>query len=82
MRVYGRFRCRTDGGRRGQRLRPRPGQQRGLTWTGALQPGQSATITFTLKTNHRTFGDLKLDNTVVSDTPGTTDPRAPTAPGV
>ncbi|MEU9337858.1 DUF11 domain-containing protein [Streptomyces sp. NPDC048290] len=53
-----------------------------LTWTGALQPGQSAIITFTLKTNYRTFGDLKLDNTVVSDTPGTncpartTDPRA------
>ncbi|MEU5980120.1 hypothetical protein [Streptomyces sp. NPDC047315] len=41
-----------------------------LSWRGALEPGQSATITFSITTDVRTFGDLKLHNTVVSDTPG------------
>ncbi|MEU9606419.1 hypothetical protein [Streptomyces sp. NPDC048057] len=41
-----------------------------LTWRGALEPGQSATITFSVTTDVRTFGDLKLHNTVVSTTPG------------
>ncbi|MFI5621112.1 DUF6923 family protein [Streptomyces sp. NPDC051567] len=49
-----------------------------LSWSGALDPGQSATITFSLTTNVRTFGDLKLDNTVVSDTPGNNCPQAGT----
>ncbi|MFH8616887.1 DUF6923 family protein [Streptomyces sp. NPDC017979] len=41
-----------------------------LSWRGALEPGQSATITFSVTTDVRTFGDLKLHNTVVSTTPG------------
>lgn len=41
-----------------------------LKWSGALTPGQSATITFSITTNARPFGDLKLLNTVVSNTPG------------
>ncbi|MFJ9429323.1 DUF6923 family protein [Streptomyces sp. NPDC101490] len=55
-----------------------------LTWRGALTPGQKATITFSITTNARPFGDLKLDNTVVSATPGNncpaygTDPRCTT----
>ncbi|MER8231232.1 hypothetical protein [Streptomyces sp. NPDC094049] len=55
-----------------------------LTWRGALAPGQKATITFSITTNARPFGDLKLDNTVVSATPGNncpaygTDPRCTT----
>ncbi|MFI6948544.1 hypothetical protein [Streptomyces sp. NPDC050422] len=45
-----------------------------LKWSGALAPGQSATITFSITTDARTFGDLKLDNTVVSNTPGNNCP--------
>ncbi|WDN56458.1 CARDB domain-containing protein [Streptomyces clavuligerus] len=45
-----------------------------LTWSGALAPGENATITFSVTTNARTFGDLKLINTVVSDTPGNNCP--------
>ncbi|MEW1552321.1 DUF11 domain-containing protein, partial [Streptomyces tsukubensis] len=41
-----------------------------LSWSGALAPGQSATITFSITTNARPFGDLKLLNTVVSTSPG------------
>ncbi|MFI5617234.1 DUF6923 family protein [Streptomyces sp. NPDC051567] len=55
-----------------------------LEWSGALAPGQSATITFTVTTNARPFGNLRLDNTITSDTPGNncpdrgTDPRCTT----
>ncbi|MFJ8230567.1 DUF6923 family protein [Streptomyces sp. NPDC094448] len=45
-----------------------------LSWSGALAPGESATITFSITTNARPFGDLKLLNTVVSDTPGSNCP--------
>ncbi|WP_405644238.1 hypothetical protein [Streptomyces uncialis] len=45
-----------------------------LQWSGALAPGRTATITFSLTTNARPFGDLKLLNTVVSDTPGNNCP--------
>ncbi|MBY6306648.1 hypothetical protein CRV15_35080 (plasmid) [Streptomyces clavuligerus] len=45
-----------------------------LSWSGALAPGENATITFSVTTNARTFGDLKLINTVVSDTPGNNCP--------
>ncbi|MFJ7417255.1 DUF6923 family protein [Streptomyces uncialis] len=41
-----------------------------LGWSGALASGQSATITFTITTDARPFGDLKLLNTAVSETPG------------
>ncbi|GGZ45133.1 hypothetical protein GCM10010387_44520 [Streptomyces inusitatus] len=56
-----------------------------LSWSGALAPGQTATITFSVTTYSRTFGDLKLINTVVSDTPGNNcepdsdDPRCTTS---
>ncbi|QDY78209.1 beta strand repeat-containing protein [Streptomyces qinzhouensis] len=55
-----------------------------LSWSGALAPGQTATITFSVTTSSRPFGDLKLINTVVSDTPGNNctpgggDPRCTT----
>ncbi|MBT2542690.1 DUF11 domain-containing protein [Streptomyces sp. ISL-44] len=41
-----------------------------LTWSGALSPGQTATITFSVTVKSRPFGDLKLDNKVVSNSPG------------
>jgi uncharacterized repeat protein (TIGR01451 family) len=45
-----------------------------LAWSGALTPGQTATITFSITLHTRTFGDLKLDNTVESDAPGSNCP--------
>ncbi|WP_329026244.1 DUF7507 domain-containing protein [Streptomyces sp. NBC_00690] len=45
-----------------------------LSWSGTLAPGQTATITFSITINERPFGDLKLDNTVVSETPGNNCP--------
>ncbi|WP_329021704.1 DUF7507 domain-containing protein [Streptomyces sp. NBC_00690] len=45
-----------------------------LEWSGALAPGQTATITFSITTNARPFGDLQLLNTVTSDTPGNNCP--------
>ncbi len=41
-----------------------------LSWSGALQPGQTATITFSVTVKSRPFGDLKLENKVVSNSPG------------
>ncbi|MFJ9552133.1 DUF7927 domain-containing protein, partial [Streptomyces erythrochromogenes] len=41
-----------------------------LRWSGALKPGQSATITFSVTVKSRPFGDLKLDNQVISSSPG------------
>ncbi|MEU5977928.1 DUF11 domain-containing protein [Streptomyces sp. NPDC047315] len=54
-----------------------------LEWSGTLAPGQTATITFSVTVHNRPFGDLKLDNTVVSSTPsncteGSTDSRCST----
>ncbi|MEU0691451.1 DUF11 domain-containing protein [Streptomyces uncialis] len=46
-----------------------------LFWSGALAPGASATVTFSVTVNARTFGNLKLDNTVVSDAPGSNCPE-------
>lgn len=46
-----------------------------LFWSGALAPGASATVTFSVTVNARTFGNLKLDNTVVSDIPGSNCPE-------
>lgn len=45
-----------------------------LSWSGALTPGQSATITFSITTDARPFGDTKLRNTVVYKTPGNNCP--------
>lgn len=47
-----------------------------LFWSGALAPGASATVAFSVTTNARTFGNLRLDNTVVSDVPGSNCPEA------
>lgn len=45
-----------------------------LSWSGTLAPGQSATITFSITTDARPFGDTKLRNTVGSKTPGNNCP--------
>jgi uncharacterized repeat protein (TIGR01451 family) len=41
-----------------------------LVWTGALDVGQTATITYTVTTDFPAEGDHSLDNAVVSDSPG------------
>ncbi|MFJ7423016.1 hypothetical protein ACIQXD_31085 [Streptomyces uncialis] len=51
-----------------------------LEWNGTLAPGQTATITFSVTIDSRPFGDLRLDNTVVSDTPGNNCPQGGTDP--
>jgi uncharacterized repeat protein (TIGR01451 family) len=51
-----------------------------LTWQGTLDPGETATITFSVTVRERTFGDLRLDNTVVSPTPGSNCPAGGTDP--
>jgi uncharacterized repeat protein (TIGR01451 family) len=45
-----------------------------LTWTGGLDPGQGATITFSVTLNNPDTGDKHLVNTVVSSNPGSTCP--------
>lgn len=45
-----------------------------LSWEGTLAAGGSATIEFSVTTDRRTFGDLRLDNTVTSPTPGSNCP--------
>ncbi|MGW4029316.1 DUF7507 domain-containing protein [Streptomyces sp. NPDC004838] len=49
-----------------------------LAWSGTLAPGQTATITFSVTVFQRPFGDLRLDNTVVSTTPGNNCPKGST----
>ena len=51
-----------------------------LTWTGDLNPGDTATITFTVTVNNPDTGDKHLVNTVTSTTPGSTCPPAGPAP--
>ena len=52
-----------------------------LTWTGNLNPGDTATITFTVTVNNPDTGDTSLASTLTSTTPGSncgtgsTDPR-------
>ncbi|WP_241561829.1 MULTISPECIES: DUF7927 domain-containing protein [unclassified Streptomyces] len=45
-----------------------------LSWEGTLAAGGSATVEFSVTTDRRTFGDLRLDNTVTSPTPGSNCP--------
>ena len=45
-----------------------------LTWTGDLNPGQAATVTFTVTVNTPDTGDKALTSTVTSATPGSTCP--------
>ena len=51
-----------------------------LTWTGDLNPGDTATITFTVTINNPDLGDKHLVNTVTSTDPGSTCPPAGPAP--
>ena len=51
-----------------------------LTWTGDLNPGDSATITFTVTVNNPDTGDKTLTATLTSATPGASCPASGTAP--
>ncbi|HEX4094086.1 MAG TPA: fibronectin type III domain-containing protein [Trebonia sp.] len=51
-----------------------------LTWTGDLDTGQSAVITFTVTVNDPDTGDKSLADTITSATPGSTCPASGTAP--
>ncbi|MER5619667.1 putative Ig domain-containing protein [Streptosporangium sp. NPDC002544] len=51
-----------------------------LTWTGALNPGQGVTLTYSVTTNTPGTGDQKLTNTVTSATAGSTCPTGSTDP--
>jgi uncharacterized repeat protein (TIGR01451 family) len=51
-----------------------------LTWTGDLNPGDTATITFSIAINNPDNGDKHLVNTVVSTAPGSTCPPGSTNP--
>ncbi|MGW2401704.1 DUF7927 domain-containing protein [Kitasatospora sp. NPDC001664] len=53
-----------------------------LTWTGALKPGDTATVTYSFTVNSPLSGDKQLANTVTSPDgncpPGSTDPACST----
>ncbi|QNP74703.1 DUF11 domain-containing protein [Streptomyces roseirectus] len=57
-----------------------------LTWTGSLDPGARATITYSITVNDPDTGDQVLKNTLVSPTPGgncasgSTDPACTAGP--
>ena len=51
-----------------------------MTWTGNLAVGASATITYSVTVNNPDTGDLILDNTIVSPTPGNNCPVGGTDP--
>jgi uncharacterized repeat protein (TIGR01451 family) len=51
-----------------------------LTWTGALAPGQTATITYSVTVNNPDTGDKQLVNTVTSTTQGSNCPPGGTGP--
>ena len=51
-----------------------------LTWTGDLNPGQAATVTFTVTVNTPDTGDKALTSTITSTTPGSTCPPSGPAP--
>jgi large repetitive protein len=51
-----------------------------LSWTGDLDPGQSATITFSVTVNNPDAGDKVLASTLTSATPGSTCPASGPAP--
>jgi len=51
-----------------------------LTWTGTLNPGDTATITFSITVNNPDLGDKHLNNTVTSTDPGSTCPPTGPAP--
>ncbi|WP_326828865.1 DUF11 domain-containing protein [Streptosporangium sp. NBC_01810] len=49
-----------------------------LTWSGALNPGDGVTLTYSVTTNTPGTGDQKLTNTVTSTTAGSTCPTGNT----
>nr|WP_232327855.1 DUF11 domain-containing protein [Kibdelosporangium sp. MJ126-NF4] len=51
-----------------------------LTWTGDLEIGQSATVTYSVKVRKPNTGDGKLTNAITSDTPGGNCPPGSTDP--
>jgi len=51
-----------------------------LSWTGALAPGQTATITYSVTVNNPDTGDKQLVNTVTSTTQGSNCPPGGTGP--
>ncbi|ANN18422.1 hypothetical protein SD37_24215 [Amycolatopsis orientalis] len=51
-----------------------------LTWTGSLDIGQTATITYTVKIKNPNPGDKKLSNVVTSETPGNNCPPGSSDP--
>ncbi|QXV56260.1 DUF11 domain-containing protein [Amycolatopsis sp. TNS106] len=51
-----------------------------LTWTGDLEVGATATVTYTVKVKNPASGDKKLINTVTSETPGGNCPPGSTDP--
>jgi choice-of-anchor A domain-containing protein/uncharacterized repeat protein (TIGR01451 family) len=51
-----------------------------LSWTGALAPGDTATITYTVTVNNPDTGDKQLVNTVTSTTQGSNCPAGSTDP--
>ena len=51
-----------------------------LTWTGDLEPGQSATVTFSVTVNNPDTGDHTITSTLVSTDPGSTCPSVGPAP--
>ncbi len=51
-----------------------------LTWTGSLNPGDTATVSYTVTVDNPETGGLTLSNTVVSAAPGSTCPAGSTSP--
>ena len=52
-----------------------------LTWTGSLNPGDSATIRYSVTVNNPDAGGRLLSNTAISAAPGSTCPSGSTRPG-
>ena len=51
-----------------------------LTWTGDLEPGQSAIVTFSVTVNNPDTGDKTITSTLISTDPGSTCPPGGPAP--
>lgn len=51
-----------------------------LTWTGSLNPGDSATISYTVTVDNPVVGDQSLTNTIVSSTTGSNCPSGGSDP--
>lgn len=51
-----------------------------LSWTGALTPGATATISYSIKIKDPDPGDKRISNTVVSTTPGSNCPAGGSDP--